>query len=101
MAFARFSVIFMGALILNLCLIVLFFYSTTSVRLCGFASAFYRRYSLPTFRAYRRTMAFPNHVEVFHRLVPTSAYAIGDSMDAFRVISLRFSRGITSFFCWC
>ena len=42
-------------------------------------------------------MAFPNHVEVFYRVVRTSPNAIGDNMDAFRVISLRFSRGITSF----
>ena len=43
-------------------------------------------------------MAFPNHhVEVFHRLVPTSLYAIGDNIDVSRVISPRFSRGITSF----
>ena len=42
-------------------------------------------------------MAFPNHVEVFHRIVSTPPYAIGGNMDAFRVISLRFSRGITSF----
>ena len=77
------------------------FYSPTNVRLRGLASAFYRRCSLPTFRAYRRNMAFPNHVKVFHRLVPTSPYAIGDDMDAFRLISLRFSRGISSFVCWC
>ena len=72
-------------------------YSTTSVRPCGFASVFYRRCSLPTFRKYQRTMAFPNHVEVFHRLVPTSPYAIGDNIDSSRVIYLRFSRGITFF----
>ena len=41
-------------------------------------------------------MAFPNHVEVFHLLVSTAPYALGDKMDASRVIS--FSRGITSFF---
>ena len=48
-----------------------------------------------------RTMAFPNHVEVFYRLDFISPYAIGDNIDASRVISLRFSRGITSFFCCC
>ena len=40
-------------------------------------------------------MAFPNHVEVFRRLEPTAPYALGGNMDAFRDISLRFSRGIT------
>ena len=40
-------------------------------------------------------MAFPNHIEVFHRLLLTSPHAIGDDMGAFPVISLRFSRGIT------
>ena len=35
-------------------------------------------------------MAFPNHVEVSHRLVSTSPYALDDNMDASRVISLRF-----------
>ena len=43
-------------------------------------------------------MTFPNHVEVFYRVVPTSPYAIGDNMDAVRVVSLRFSQGTTSFF---
>ena len=41
-------------------------------------------------------MVLSNHVEVFYRVVPTSPNAIGDNMDAFRVISLRFLRGITS-----
>ena len=51
------------------------------------------------FPTHVKVMAFPNHVEVFHRLVSTSPYcAIGDNIDAYRVISLRFSRGITSFF---
>ena len=36
-------------------------------------------------------MAFPNHVvEVFHRLVSTAPYALGDKMDASRVISQAF-----------
>ena len=48
---------------------------------------------------YRRTMAFSNHVEVFHRLVSTSPYALDDNKDASRVISLRFSRGMNCFFC--
>ena len=42
-------------------------------------------------------MAFPSHVEVFHRLVPTSTNAMGDDMDVFRVIPLRLSRGIAFF----
>ena len=78
---------------------MLLFYSTTSVRLCGFASAFYRRFSLPKFRAYRRNMTFPNHVS--HRLVSTAPYALGDNIDASRVISLRFARGITFFLVVC
>ena len=54
--------------------------------------------SLPTFRAYRLTMAFPNHVEVFHLLVSTSPSALGDNMDASRVISLRFCEALTPCF---
>ena len=42
-------------------------------------------------------MAFPRHVEVFHRLVPTSIYAFGDKMHASLVISILFSRGMASF----
>ena len=56
MSFIRFSVIFVVVSIFALCPSCSTFYST-SVRLCGFVSAFYRRCSLPTFRAYRRTMA--------------------------------------------
>ena len=41
-------------------------------------------------------MAFPDHGEVFHRLVLTSPYATGESMGAFHVISLRFVEEITS-----
>ena len=70
--------------------------STTSVCLCGFASAFYRRCSLPTFCAYQRTTAFPKHIVVFHPLDFTSPYATGDNMESPRGIYLRFSRGITS-----
>ena len=97
MAFVRSWVIFMGALILNLCLCCSTLTQYDECSPLWFASAFYRRDSLPTFRAYQQTMAFPNHAEVFHRLVSTSPYAIGNNMDAFRLISLRFSRGITSF----
>ena len=42
-------------------------------------------------------MAIPNDVVVFHRLDFTSPYAVGDNIDAFRAVSLRFSRGIASF----
>ena len=97
MVFVRFSAIFMVALILNLSPSCSTFLHATSVRVCGFAFDFCRRCSLPTFREYRRTMAFPNHVQVFRRLLLTSPYAIGDNMDAFCGISLRFWRGVTTF----
>ena len=99
MALIRFSVFYVIALILNLCPAcsnVLQYDETSPLWFCFRLLPPLCR--LLTFRAYRRTMAFPNHVEVSHRLVSPSPYALGANMDASLVYSLRFSRGMTAFF---
>ena len=68
----------------------------TSVSVRDLASAFYRRCSLPTFRAYQRTTAFSKHVVVFHSLDFPWLYATGDSIEFSLGIYFRFSRGVTS-----
>ena len=115
-----FLVIFMGALILNLCPSCSTFlqYVTTSARLCGFASAFYRRCSLPTFRAYQRNMmAYPSHVECFplsrfhlalcdlrqHRCFPryfSSFFARNYLLSCFCCWTFPLPLGILPFCCW-
>ena len=93
MAFVRFSMIPMAALILNLW--PKLFYFPTVRRMFVFVVL------LPPSTADvacplcvhtdEPSMVFPSHAGIFHLLVSTSPYALGDNIHASRVISLRFS----------
>ena len=107
-AFGRFSVIFVGRFGLELVskFVLLIFYRVRRVFVPAVSPAVSLQLStagcsLPTFRAYRRTMAFPYHVEAFHRLVFTSPYELGDDIDASRVVSLRFRESFDLPICCC
>lgn len=82
------SVMFMLSLIINFSRSCSTFPRWKNVRVCGFASTFNRECGLPTFRTYRRTKTFPNHVEAFYRFVCNSMYSFGDIMDSSRVVSI-------------
>ena len=92
---------FFGALALNvnLCFPLFSFYSTTSFCLCGYF-LFYHRCSLPTFRAYGRTVISSYHAMVFRRLDFASPYALGGNIDASRVVLLCFRDARVVIFCW-